>query len=272
MIYAAVLALCAVSFFLPGIVLDIRDRALARTGETVPADEIQLSLLSDLSSPQMLALVGDQATTTVPLTSGRHFTEEDASEVSDSIVRAMSLLDKGVSSFDLTLRPELRVGPDDSALLTWTAVYTSDSRDVTVVFDDENGSCLGFRQISYPHGKDAFTGVDITASDGGAESSTEDPASDVVIGPNGVYDVYEYYNEKGESVRPLDSVVSGYTTLIYKVLEPLGVSCSDVSVSSPESVSAIIPYDNTYYSMPVTVRMRETDDGLDYSMMISVNM
>lgn len=266
-IYAAAAFLCAVSFFLPGIVLGARDDALERSGETVAVDEVQLSLLSDLTAAQRLALVGDSTATTVYLSSGRDLTEEDARTVADAIVRDMVLLDKSASSFDVTLTPELRVASDDSALLTWTAVYSSDSRDVTVVFD-EDARCLSYRQSSYPHGKDALSGVGVTNQSGSDYSAPESEAADetnITVVPGGKYT--EKVNDGSGGVTSYES----YISLISRLLDPLGVVWDNVAVSSPQSVSAIIPYENTYYSMPVSMRSVELD-GLTYALHISVNM
>lgn len=248
-VYTVTALLCVASFFLPGIVLAARDRTLARSDDILPADEVQLSLLSNLSMAQRLALVGDPGATEVYLASGRSLTEEEAREHASALVRGMSLMDKSVSEFEVSLTPQLRVAADNSALLTWTAVYTSDSRDVTVIFDDEGGSCLAFRQISYPHGKAALSGAGVTGNDQSSWPMTDE--------------------ENGKVTD--EKFMAGYLSLISQILSPLDIQYSDVSVTSPQSVSAIIPYDNTYYSMPVSIRSVE-HEGFTYALHISVNM
>ena len=255
-VYTVTALLCVASFFLPGIVLAARDRTLARSDDILPADEVQLSLLSNLSMAQRLALVGDPGATEVYLASGRSLTEEEAREHASALVRGMSLMDKSVSEFEVSLTPQLRVAADNSALLTWTAVYTSDSRDVTVIFDDEGGSCLAFRQISYPHGKAALSGAGVTGSD---QSSGEGSVSS-----------WPMTDEENGKVTD-EKFMAGYLSLISQILSPLDIQYSDVSVTSPQSVSAIIPYDNTYYSMPVSIRSVE-HEGFTYALHISVNM
>lgn len=247
--------LCAVSYFLPGAVLAVRDRALVSSSQVEYVDEVQLSLLSDLSTPQKLAVAGDPAATSIRLSSGRNLTEEEARETADGIAVELCLLDKEPEDFTVTLTPELRVASDDSALLTWTAAYSSDTMDAAIVFDDELGQCLGFSQTSYPFGRDVSY----------SEEAVSVPSTDY---QGALYDVGGSKYPKSTSEYYTDEFFYNINLL----LSPLGLTWDNVSVNSPYSVSVIIPYDNTYYSMPVTVRMRETDDGLDYSMMISVNM
>lgn len=256
-VYLLAILLCVASFFLPGIVLSIRDRALSSSNETVPVEEVQLSLLSELSTAQQLALVGDSGATVVHVSSGHNFDEESARSHANTLARGMSLLDKGVSEFEVTLTPQLIVAADNSALLTWTARYTSDSRDVTLIFSDESGLCLGFRQSSYPHGKAALSGAGI--------SGTEDTS------PSGSGGSWVPSSGKNPGNSADSMSIEGYLSLISRILSPLGVEFSEVSATSDESVSAIIPYDNTYYSMPVSIHSVE-QDGYTYALHINVNM
>ncbi len=259
-VYALAILLCVASFFLPGIVLGIRDRALANSDETVPVDEVQLSLLSELSTAQQLALVGDPGATVVHVSAGRHLTVEEARDHADSIARSMSLLDKGVSEFEVALTPQLLVAADNSALLTWTAQYTSDSRDVTIIFADETGNCLAFRQSTYPHGKAALSGAGV-----GGETQSTAPAGEGAAGSAVVSG--GKYTETFNDPKSMD----GYEGLITRILSPLGVQFGEIAITSEESVSAIIPYDNTYYSMPVSIHSVE-QDGYTYALHINVNM
>lgn len=133
---AVTAAVCVLTFLLPDLLLAIRDRAVSSRVETLEADEVELSLLSELSPSQRFRLAGDTTATVFPLSSGRSMDTDGA------IKHAYELLPITQARV-VQASATLKVASDGSGMVLWRVSLTEDSWTHTLIFDDTTGYLLG---------------------------------------------------------------------------------------------------------------------------------
>lgn len=140
--------LLAVSFALPGAVLAIRDSAIESKVEYVTMDEVELSLLSSLSSEEKLRLAGDRSAASISLDTGVRMdkaqAEAAALEGAHDMVPYADWSSEEVS-------PYLTVGADGKSLVLWEALMTYQNSTLRLRLDDETGAILGLALSEMTH-------------------------------------------------------------------------------------------------------------------------
>ena len=225
--------LLAVSFVMPGAVLTLRSRALAARDQEVAAEEVHLSLLTPLDTPEALKVAGSTASTAIPLSSGRIHTEENVRAAADRLVyEEIGGYDVSNGAFTVTTKVDLRVGEDGSALILWTVNYVSTRVDITVVMDDRNLACLGLTYGEYLNNEEA------SAPDNGSKAEAGEVTGLLDPDPAEFPTYEEFY---------------GVLELANRVICP-AYDCFDSFVyQGSHSTMNIILADGSVYAMPLTL-------------------
>ena len=143
LICALTALMCLGSLFLPGLVLSLRDRALARASESIAVDEVELNLITKLDMVGKLRLAGDASAAVIPLESGRLITGKDAVQQAIKTQHEMGIyLGDGISS---SVSPRLLISDQGESMVLWDVILTWPDSGLTghYLIDDETSCLLG---------------------------------------------------------------------------------------------------------------------------------
>lgn len=138
---ASAFIIAVLGLMLPSVILHIQDIRLEKTVDVFEIDEVDLTLLSNLSTVQKLVLTSS-STQTISLDTGRFMNEEEAVNASNEVLTLF-----GMSSTDIDgITPEcsvcLKSDNDGQSIVLWDITYTSDDFTLTISLDDETGLML----------------------------------------------------------------------------------------------------------------------------------
>lgn len=249
-VFALAGVLLAVSFFLPGAVLAIRDAAIQGKAEAVTMDEAELQLISSLNAEEKLRIAGDVDAAVITLDSGVGMDEAQAAEA------AMTTLDFDSEWALAEVSPKLLVSGDGRSFVLWEAVVASDYAYVDLMLDDETGALLGYTihsdptepELTEPASTEPFSAEDRVLSSQGGYVSEEGEVT---------YGIYDYYGVTAPGPEE-------YIELSRAVLAPAGLEPSGLS----HSASGVLVY---VENSDLTIRITITE-SVQVGQLLTVNM
>ena len=222
----AVLLIAAGSFLLPPVLFALQDRADAREADQVPMDEVDLSLISELTLVDKLTLAGDPSVSAIELSSGFG---RDIDGVRDGLFETFALA--GIDPADLdpftfTARPILVINDREQSMILWAVQIQGPLLRLNAKMDDETGKVLAF---------------DLTVLEDILE-----PDSHWAIEAESDKNIFSSaYSAVGEDV--FYQVASLY---IDQYLELYWVT---LTIDGTDTMLAYIPYDEGFYTLPITL-------------------